>query len=458
MKIPAKYDRRLFLKQLGLGAALLPMLETEWAKADAGAPMRFMSFVVTNGMPVNNFFPTGAGTSFTMAGTCSLLEPVRSKVTFVQGLQFRTLIDVPFSTAGHHDFGGILTGMPVLEYSDPRSVCIAGGPSIDQHIVAELRKKNPNEGRPLLVQYLPGRTPQTSWTGARAPQTSESDLYRLYDTLFMQSGSSGGTAVGQEKLGKLRAARRSMLDVVGGDIARFARNLGRDDQERVNNHLTSFREIEKTFGAVVVDGGSYTPPRLTQTFSSTDVKDMPKYMDALVKLVTAAFASNVTRALNFTFGDSLGDSLSYPHLGFPRNPGISIYDGGSGVDHGEAHNNTKTHFEARKWLLGEFAKLVSSLDSVKVDANGKSILDNSVLYLTPHMATGGSHDVGRGIDMPTLYAGSLGGYLSTGRYVKLSGGRQAHNRLFHSFFKGMNIDAAGFDNMRYGGELLECKA
>lgn len=458
MKTAVAYDRRKFLTQLGVGMAMLPMLESEAAlAADGESHLRFLSFVVTNGMPVNNFFPTGTQSNYTLSETCSLLEPVKSKITFVQGLQFRTMIDVPFSVAGHHDLAGVLTGMPILQYSDPQAISVAGGPSIDQHIVAQARLANPAEGRPLLIAYQGEREPQTSWTGASAPQTAQSDLYKLYNSLFMQNGTTPAS-IDQDYLNKLRAGRRSMLDVVGKSIQRFARNLGRADQLRVENHLQSFREIEKTFGATMTGNTSFTPATLTESFSSTDVADMPKYMDALTKLITAAFASNISRCINFTFGDSVGDSLSYPHLGFPRVNDVSIYDGGSGVDHGEAHNNTKVHVAARRWLLGEFAKLVTSLSEVVVDNNGKSLLDNSVLYMTPNMATGGSHDVGRGIDMPTLYAGSCGGYLRTGSYVKLTGERHAHNRLFQSIFSAMNIDPAGFDNERYGGELTELKA
>src|SRR5438270_808239 len=124
MKIPAKYDRRLFLKGLGAGVGMLPMLESEWVKAAGGAPKpptRFMSFVVTNGMPVNKFF----NTLFMGGGTAPVLSPA--------------------------------------------------------------------------------------------------DLV------------------------KMRAARKSLLDVVGRDVDRFCKNLGSDDRVRCGSHLQSFREIENDF-------------------------------------------------------------------------------------------------------------------------------------------------------------------------------------------------------------------
>jgi hypothetical protein len=449
-----KHDRRRFLRNLGVGLGMLPLLESELARAAGKPPLRFMSFVVTNGMPVGKFFP-GAG--FTMSETCSLLDPVKDKIAFVDGLQLRSAMDAPVSVAGHHDLGCVLTGVPLLEYSDPKAICVAGGPSIDQHIVAHARLSNPQEPRPLLIAYKPGREPQTSWKGARAPETAESDLFKTWNSVFATAAPAVTPAVTPADLDKLRAARKSMLDVVGKDLERFCKNLGTDDRTRCASHLQSFRELEKDFGMKTGPAPTpLSPPGTVAAFSSDKVEDMQKYMDALIKLVPAVLAANRTRVINFTFGDSIGDSLSYPHLGFPRNAGISIYDGGSGVDHGEAHNNTKVHMAARKWLMGEVGKLISAMSKI-IEPGGKSLLDSSVIYVTPNMSTGGSHDIGRVISMPTMYAGSLGGYLKTGTSVKLPS-RVATNRLFHAFFGAMNVDPAGFDKARYGTELTELRA
>src|SRR5262249_2201100 len=157
----------------------------------------------------------------------------------------------------------------------------------------------------------------------------QTDLYKLFTTMFMQSGGGAAPLVPAADLTKLRAARRSLLDVVGRDIERFCKNLGRDDQQRCNSHLTAFRHPEKDFGMTLQPSGTpVSAPTLQGAFSSTDNADMPKYMDALVKMIPVVFASNRTRCINFTFGDGIGDSLSYPHLGFPKVPGVSIYDGG----------------------------------------------------------------------------------------------------------------------------------
>ena len=127
-----------------------------------------------------------------------------------------------------------------------------------------------------------------------------------------------------------------------------------------------------------------------------------------------------------------------------------------GLVRAEAHANSKGHFESRKWLFGQLAALVTAMDAVKEDG-GRSLLDNSAIFMVSNMATGGSHDVGRGLSIPMLYAGSCGGYLKTGVAIKL-GARVPHNRLLHAFMSAMGVGSMGFDGGRYGSELTEVRA
>lgn len=264
MKIPARYDRRLFLRGLGAGVGMLPMLESEWARAGCvpSPPRRFMAFVFTNGATNSKFWPLTTGAGYTLNEATAPLESVKDKITFVNGLQFKNAIDSPNNVSGHHDLPVVLTGVPLLEHVHNRAHAIAGGPSIEHYIVDEVRKSKPQEPRPLVIAYKPQREPQTSWRGARAPESAQTDLYKVFNDLFMNGG--GTAVVPAADLARLRAARKSMLDLVGRDIERFCKNLGKDDRARCGSHLTSFREVEKDFGMNEQAGpaGSCAPPRL----------------------------------------------------------------------------------------------------------------------------------------------------------------------------------------------------
>jgi hypothetical protein len=433
---------------------VLPLLEADFASAgcSAVAPKRFVAIQYGNGCAENAWLPKGAGASYQMSDLCGSLAPHQPKITFIKGLEYRNGKESPNNVSGHHDLPVMLTGLPLVEHNHDASIAVAGGPSIDQYLIDQARLTNPSEPRPLVFAYKLGREPAVSWTGARQPVSSEQDLYKVFDRLFGGDPSAGPVAVPPEQLEQMRAAKRSMLDVVGKDIQRFCSNLGSADRQRCEGHLSAFRDMEMQFGAST-DASACGKPEIVRDFDPGDVRDMQKYMDAWVQVITFALASNFTRSINFIFGDGIGDAISYPHLGFGRNSAISVYDRGGNADHGEAHNNTEVHFKVRQWFMGEISKLLSSLDSV-VENDGRTLLDNSVVLTLNNMATGGGHGLS---GIPCFYAGSGGGYLKTGQYVQLQD-YVPHNRLLHSVIAALGYDAEGFDGGRYGNELTELRA
>jgi hypothetical protein len=65
------------------------------------------------------------------------------------------------------------------------------------------------------------------------------------------------------------------------------------------------------------------------------------------------------------------------------------------------------------WEITQFAKLCGKLDAVS-DINGKSVLDNSLIYLGSEIEDGNSHSH---LNMPILLAGGANGAISPGRHL-----------------------------------------
>jgi hypothetical protein len=63
--------------------------------------------------------------------------------------------------------------------------------------------------------------------------------------------------------------------------------------------------------------------------------------------------------------------------------------------------------EIGRWEMEQFARLVTRLDAV-VEANGKTVLDNTVIYLSSEIADGNTHNH---YDNPTLLVGGAAGKL-----------------------------------------------
>jgi len=94
------------------------------------------------------------------------------------------------------------------------------------------------------------------------------------------------------------------------------------------------------------------------------------------------------------------------------------------------------------WNVGKVAELCRKLDAI-TEANGKTILDNSVIFLGSCMH-GSNHACNQ---LPAMLIGGAGGKLKTNQYVSLNNRplRDLHFTMMNSVF-GMNQTTFG-DNL-----------
>ena len=146
-----KFSRRALLKRLGVGAALLPILEPEWVRAatcsGTSGPRRAFFIVWANGMlsRITSWATAGTGTGFTLPTFMASLEPHRNDLLLLDGLSYNFISDSPNPSggevSGHACFQGMLTGAHYQSFGSSTANNIAGGPSIDQFIGNGLRAK-----------------------------------------------------------------------------------------------------------------------------------------------------------------------------------------------------------------------------------------------------------------------------------------------------------------------------
>ena len=72
-----------------------------------------------------------------------------------------------------------------------------------------------------------------SWAGPNRPLPPEEIPHRLFDRLFGAKDRRGSTT------------RRSILDAVRQDAALLRKGLPKDDQLRLDEHLSSIRDLER---------------------------------------------------------------------------------------------------------------------------------------------------------------------------------------------------------------------
>lgn len=476
----SRFSRRSLLRGLGATGALLPLLNARPALGQTTTfPKRFITIAWPNGV-LPEFWPTGAGSNFTIADSplspLAPLIPHQDDLIVVGGLELKTLRDTGTGGGGGHaSFPYMLTG----DRGQPVNVAVnqdgyrysAGGISLDQLIADEIAKKQQLRFHSLQVNALAtgGAGRYISFRGApvgglpNAP-TPDEDPLRLFDKLF-----SGGVIQSPELL-RLRNERKSVLDVVRGSLERIRQQVGTDDRQKLDAHLSAVRGIEQQLEAL--GGGCAIPPKpLPPTNGSYTAQQdnflVPEILKLDMDLVVAAMACDQTRVATMVWSSPHNNQYVFKWLGdefIQSLPGDESagYDGAYRHHHEIAHNAAKGGIRAEhknrvdRWFFEQLAYLVAKLKSVPEGAG--TLFDNTVILFANNMRLGHSHETH---DLPWVLMGSCGGYFQTGQVLRYASGTAgdwaAHNRLLVSIANAMDVPITSFGDPAYGGALSALK-
>jgi len=159
----------------------------------------------------------------------------------------------------------------------------AGGPSIDQVIAAKIGGESRFKSLQIgVAQESFGESIQRnmSWAGYDRALPPEMLPDRLFDRLF-----------GRREEGWINR-KRSILDVVREDAAELKKNLPKDDQARVDDHLASVRDLERSITALPTDYRRIDPPEFE------DMKDWPRIAKLQSDLAAQALITRQTRVVS----------------------------------------------------------------------------------------------------------------------------------------------------------------
>lgn len=399
-------SRRKFLQQAGLTGVMagigLPPLEamfnsngTAYAAeiasgklVESPAESRFLLWFNGNGIPERYWIPTETGPGFTLTPCLSPLAPFRNDIHIITGLD-NAAARLPGPGNGHHN------SMSALVSGTPFSGRGAGAASIDQVIASnlggDLRFRSLQIG---VCQESFGESIQRnmSWTDRDHPLPPEMIPHKLFDRLF---GIKDQSWVNR---------KRSILDAVGHDATQLKSVLGKQDQLRLDDYLSSIRDIERAIAGL--------PPeysRVAEPENDSDMKDWPRIAKLQADLLVHAFATRQTRVASYMLTKCQGLSR-FPWLGYTAER-----------HHDYTHDNANQPEGQRilrdicKWHVEEFAYLLAKLKSVP-EGDG-TMLDHCCLVYAHEHAEADSHK-NNGLAM--IVAGHAGG-LVTGTHSKVTG-------------------------------------
>jgi Protein of unknown function (DUF1552) len=246
-----------------------------------------------------------------------------------------------------------------------------------------------------------------SWSSPTTPVTPESNPRMVFERLF----GTGAPGERQANLRRRRQEQRSLLDFILDDARSMQRRISRDDHGKLDQYLSSVREIEtrieraERFGAVR-DPGMATPAGIPTNYAH--------YLELMYDMLFLAFQTDSTRVASFLVNHD-GSNLAFDHIG--------ISEGHHDLSH---HQDRPDRLEKvakiELWYVQQFARFLEKLEATK-DGDGNSILFNSMIVYGSGCSDGNSHSH---TNLPFLLAGAGGGTLTPGRHVKF-GSRPATN-------------------------------
>jgi hypothetical protein len=400
-------QRRTFLR--GLGAAVsLPFLDAmvpAFAGPGAGkAPVRMAFVYVPNGIDMRNWTPNYEGKLGELPRILKPLEPFKEDILQLGNLTHNTgraLLDGP----GDHGrcCGSYLTGIQVKKSLTD----IKSSVSMDQIVAKEVGQANRFPSLEIGLEdarqsgdcdsgYSCAYTNNLAWRSETQPLPPVLDPRALFERLF-----GDGVALSPAARARNAKYRRSILDFVTDDTKKLESNLGPTDRRKLDEYLSSIREVERQIEKAENDNHQIDP-HMDKPYGVP--ADFAEHFKLMTDMMTIAFQADLTRVMTFLVTHE-GTSRAYRELG--------ISDGHHPLTH---HRNQEDLMEKvaqiNTYHMKQFAGWMEKLKSIK--EGDSTLLSNSMIVYGAGLSDGNRH---LHEDLPTIIVGQGGRTIKTGRRV-----------------------------------------
>ncbi len=435
MIVGKRLARRTFLR--GVGAAVaLPFFDA-MAPALASSsipgkkPVRMGWVYVPNGIDMRFWNPEYEGAwRGDLPGTLKPLDGLRDDMTLLSNLtqnNGRALLD----GAGDHGrcCGAYLTGV----HPRKSAVDIQAGISCDQIVANELGGETRFPSLEIGIEdarqagncdsgYSCAYTNNLAWRSETQPQPPVLNPRELFERLFGKDAHLSPEAREQRN-----RFRKSILDFVSEDTRKLRGDLGPTDQRKLDEYLSSIREIERQLEKTESDNDQ-VDPGLNKPYGVPP--DFAEHFKLMTDMLTVAMQADMSRVFTFLVTRE-GSSRPYREIGIP--------DGHHPLTH---HQNRPERMEKvvkiNEYHVKQLAQWVTKLKSI--DESDSTLLDNSMIIYGAGLSDGNRHTHH---DLPVLMIGSGGGTIKTGRRVTYRKETPISN-LYLSMMDRMGVEVEHF--------------
>ncbi len=368
-------NRRAFLKSAGICIALPGMESLTARKAVASTsspPMRMVCIGNEFGMYPGAFWPEKTGKDYE---TTALLEPLqqhRPNMTLFSHLDHGL-------KGGHFAVHTFLTG---VKSSEARGMP-GGGISLDQRAAEHMGSRTRFPSLTIGSESGLHGGPMMSWTrtGTRVPPIT--GPRELFQALFVEDTPTQ----------KVRAEDRidlqsSILDAVLGDAKALKRRVSRIDRQKLDEYLTSVRDVESKL-------------RLDRQWQQVAKPDAPidepanlgltNDLPALYDLIALALQTDSTRVATLEIGGSFAAS------------DLGIRKGYHSLSHhGKVQESIDLLVQIETYQMKQFAAFLDKLSNLQEPQADGSLLDHCMVLFGSGMGNANSHT---NFDLPIILAG-----------------------------------------------------
>lgn len=438
-------SRRTLLRGAGGIAIALPWLEamTTHARED-GPPPRFVVFFSANGTIAERWAPSGTPQDYMLDAPgdpgriLAPLEAFKDQLLIVEGVDMQSRSSGPGGNGHDLGMGHMLTAADLVvgpsgvgEFSHLPDGS-AGGPSIDQVIAdgigAETAFRSIEFGVRALLDPARQVTSRMCYRGPFEVLPPENDPGGAFDAFF-------GTLDGDPaEMAKLKAKRKSVLDLVQDDFESLNAKLGGNDRIKLESHLDAIRAVETSLDA---EGGPLAGCDPSEPMAGDPLSNdnYPVVGQAQMDLMVMALACDITRVTSLQWSTAQsGQRFSW--LGQSANHHSLSHEADNDPD-ARAQLMAINH-----WYAEQFAYLLTRLS--EQEEQGGTLLDNTVVLWVNEQGNGDTHSAN---EVPFVVAGNHAGRIDQGRWVTYD--QVSHNDLYIALAQGVGVEVESFGNPQF---------
>lgn len=370
---------------------------------------RMLAICAPLGMHTPLLFPEKTGKDYEATPYLAPLQALRDKFTIMSGLMH------PDVDGGHAAEKSFLTGA-----AHPGQPSFRNSISVDQYAAERM-------GHLTRVPSLTLSANHTglSYTRSGVQIPSETSPAKLFAKLFLEGNE-------EEKAAQMRRIEdgQSIMDLVRDQTSGVSRKLGREDNETLDQYLTSVRELEERL--VMQEKWAKLPKPKVEQKAPDDIEDRGDFvgsMELMYDLIFLAFRTDSTRLVTFC-----GAGGNY----VPTLAGVDE-DWHNLSHHGKDEKKIEQLAKIELEEMKLFAKFMQKLEEVK--EGGHTLLDQTAIFSGSNLGNASSHN---NSNLPVIAAG---GRFKHGQHLAFDSDKAPPLcNLFVSYLQHLEIEADRFSS------------